>query len=101
MHAFTMRQPPIGAAELTTNITMSSSSSSVGSPQSTSTFYDVIASAKREAFRGGVAGASAQVINVFSLMWLRTTMNYQYRYGGNMKAALNTLYKDGTHRLFQ
>jgi hypothetical protein len=34
------------------------------------------------AFRGGTAGATAMVLQVGSLMWLRTTMNYQYRHGG-------------------
>merc|ERR1711988_331590 len=28
-------------------------------------------------------------------MWLRTTMNYQYRYGGTAKNALTTLYAQG------
>merc|ERR1712072_1657372 len=30
-----------------------------------------------------------------TLMWLRTTMNYQYRYGTNTSVALKSLYKDG------
>ena len=28
-------------------------------------------------------------------MWLRTTMNYQYRYGTGTKEAMSTLYKQG------
>lgn len=47
------------------------------------------------AFYGGVAGASAMVLQVSSLMWLRTTMNYQYRYGLSTREALATLYAQG------
>lgn len=61
----------------------------------TQTVYEILMQAKSQAFRGGIAGASAQTINVFALMWLRTTMNYQYRYGGNLSNALSTLYKEG------
>lgn len=32
---------------------------------------------------------------VLSLMWLRTSMNYQYRYGGTLQSSLSTLYADG------
>ena len=28
-------------------------------------------------------------------MWLRTTMNYQYRYGTGTREAMSTLYKQG------
>lgn len=34
-------------------------------------------------------------IQVVSLMWLRTTMNYQYRYGTSTREAMRALYKDG------
>lgn len=32
---------------------------------------------------------------VLSLMWLRTTVNYEYRYGGGMMNALRTLWAEG------
>jgi len=35
--------------------------------------------ASKKALGGGKAGASAAVVQVFSLMWLRTSMNYQVR----------------------
>jgi hypothetical protein len=47
------------------------------------------------ALGGGLSGAAAMVIQVGSLMWMRTTMNYQYRYGTNTTTALKTLYNDG------
>ncbi len=38
---------------------------------------------------------AAMGIQVLSLMWLRTTVNYQYRHGSSMTTAFKTLYKDG------
>jgi len=35
------------------------------------------------------------VINVSTLMWMRTTVNYQYRYGMSTGQALSALYNDG------
>ena len=37
---------------------------------------------------------------VLSLMWLRTTMNYQYRHGTTTSVAIKNLYKDGGIRRF-
>ena len=34
-------------------------------------------------------------INVCSLMWIRTTINYQYRYGTSTSQAMKALYNDG------
>jgi hypothetical protein len=47
------------------------------------------------ALGGGAAGATAMVLQVTTLMWLRTTMNYQYRYGTSTLEALKSLYKEG------
>jgi len=44
---------------------------------------------------GGVPGAMAMAIQVLALMWLRTTMNYQYRHGTTTVEAMKTLYKQG------
>jgi hypothetical protein len=52
------------------------------------------------ALGGGIAGSAAMVIQVSSLMWLRTTMNYQYRYGKSTKEALSKLYSEGGIRRF-
>eukprot|EP00306_Pavlova_sp_CCMP459_P007248 CAMPEP_0185160474 /NCGR_PEP_ID=MMETSP1139-20130426/3662_1 /TAXON_ID=298111 /ORGANISM="Pavlova sp., Strain CCMP459" /LENGTH=311 /DNA_ID=CAMNT_0027725679 /DNA_START=50 /DNA_END=985 /DNA_ORIENTATION=+ len=56
---------------------------------------EILDKAAKSAFRGGMAGAAAMGINVCTLMWMRTTINYQYRYGGSMFGALSTLYKEG------
>jgi Mitochondrial carrier protein len=62
----------------------------------------VFAKAGKKALGGGKAGASAAVVQVLCLMWLRTTMNYQYRYGGNLSTALGTLWEQGgVARLYQ
>ena len=34
-----------------------------------------------KSFDRGISGFCAMGVQVTSLMWLRTTMNYQYRYG--------------------
>ena len=41
----------------------------------------IIEKAAKKALSGGKAGAAAAVVQVLSLMWLRTSMNYQYRFG--------------------
>lgn len=40
------------------------------------------ASIFKTAIKSGTAGASAMTIQVLSLMWMRTTMNYQFKNGG-------------------
>ena len=58
-------------------------------------FGEVMKKASQKAFRGGVAGFAAGVIQVGTFMWMRTTMNYQYANGGTLGNALKTLYKEG------
>mmetsp|Transcript_51291 Transcript_51291/g.59299 ORF Transcript_51291/g.59299 Transcript_51291/m.59299 type:complete len:431 (+) Transcript_51291:85-1377(+) len=55
-----------------------------------------------KAIGGGKAGASAAVVQVMSLMWLRTSMNRQYRYGGDLVSSLKELWNEGgIPRLYQ
>eukprot|EP00242_Pyramimonas_sp_CCMP2087_P005986 CAMPEP_0198225024 /NCGR_PEP_ID=MMETSP1445-20131203/99367_1 /TAXON_ID=36898 /ORGANISM="Pyramimonas sp., Strain CCMP2087" /LENGTH=390 /DNA_ID=CAMNT_0043904399 /DNA_START=248 /DNA_END=1420 /DNA_ORIENTATION=+ len=58
-------------------------------------FSAVFQQALNRAFKGGVAGFSAGVLQVGIFMWLRTSMNYQYANGGNLQSSLSTLYKQG------
>ncbi|GAA6029336.1 hypothetical protein JCM8097_003625 [Rhodosporidiobolus ruineniae] len=51
--------------------------------------------ALRKAAGGGVAGALAMVVQVLTLMPLRTVMNYQYRYGTTTTEASRKLYEEG------
>lgn len=55
----------------------------------------VLNRAAGRALGGGLPGAIAMGVNVLSLMWLRTTINYQYRYGTSTASALKTLYSEG------
>lgn len=59
------------------------------------TAREVLDKAAKSAVRGGTAGACAMGANVFALMWMRTTINYQYRNGTTFPTALKTLYADG------
>jgi hypothetical protein len=59
------------------------------------TFDEIMDKAKSRAFRGGLAGMGAGAIQVLSLMWLRTTMNYQYRHGTTTGHAFRHLYREG------
>jgi len=62
----------------------------------------ILRTAGKKALGGGKAGAAAAVVQVFSLMWLRTSMNYQYRYGGDLGSSLKTLWEQGgIPRLYQ
>lgn len=42
---------------------------------------EILNKAVKRALGGGTAGAIAMGLNVVTLMWLRTTINYQYRNG--------------------
>lgn len=42
--------------------------------------------------KSGTAGATAMFIQVMSLMWMRTTMNYQFKNGGSFLQTLRKLY---------
>ncbi|CAN0436297.1 unnamed protein product, partial [Ectocarpus sp. 12 AP-2014] len=44
---------------------------------------------------GGIPGAVAGLLQVVTLMWLRTIVNYQCRYGTSIVAAASELYRQG------
>jgi hypothetical protein len=48
-----------------------------------------------KAAKSGTAGATAMAIQVGSLMWMRTTMNYQFKNGGGFLPTLKILYQEG------
>ncbi|KAI9142445.1 mitochondrial carrier domain-containing protein [Paraphysoderma sedebokerense] len=58
-------------------------------------FKAVLEKAAQRSLGGGLSGAAAMGIQVFSLMWLRTTVNYQYKNGTSTTTALRTLYAQG------
>mmetsp|Transcript_19442 Transcript_19442/g.28076 ORF Transcript_19442/g.28076 Transcript_19442/m.28076 type:complete len:181 (+) Transcript_19442:232-774(+) len=63
--------------------------------QTPPTFKEVMQKASKSAIRGGTAGAAAMGANVACLMWMRTTINYQYRNGTTFPTALRAIYADG------
>ena len=64
-------------------------------PMESKTFLRTLTLAKQKALAGGISGFVAGVIQVLTLMWLRTTVNYQYRYGLSMTTAIRELYRQG------
>ena len=55
----------------------------------------ILLKAAQSAFRGGLAGAIAMMLQVVLLMWLRTVINWQYRNGGSIIEAFTALYNEG------
>jgi hypothetical protein len=60
----------------------------------------VLSNALHRALSGGISGSIAMTLQVVTLMWLRTTMNYQYRYGKSMSQSFKILYAEGGVRRF-
>lgn len=54
-----------------------------------------LGTALKKALGGGLSGAAAMVLQVLTLMPLRTVMNYQYRYGTTTTEAIKILNADG------
>ena len=63
-------------------------------------FQNILSESANKAMKGGIAGASAMVLQVGTLMWLRTTINYQYRHGVSTSLAFKNLYREGGIRRF-
>uniref|UniRef100_A0A7S0VUZ8 ADP,ATP carrier protein n=1 Tax=Hemiselmis tepida TaxID=464990 RepID=A0A7S0VUZ8_9CRYP len=58
--------------------------------------------ASQKGFRVGVAGAAAMSVQVVMFMWMRTIINYQYRYGGGTAHVFMLLWREGgVFRLYQ
>ena len=64
-------------------------------PVPVETTSEKLTKAFTRAAQGGIAGASAMAIQVCTLMWIRTTVNYQYRYGMTTTGAFKHLWGDG------
>jgi len=64
-------------------------------PKTPPTFGEIVDKASKKALSGGLAGMGAQAINVLTMMWMRTIMNYQYRYGGTMTEVTRKLLAEG------
>merc|ERR1719478_1952238 len=64
-------------------------------PKAPPAMSEILTKASKKALSGGLAGMGAQAINVCTLMWMRTIMNYQYRYGGELVPTVRKLYAEG------
>jgi len=60
----------------------------------------IIKDAVQRGLVGGTSGAMAMTIQVSTLMWMRTTMNYQYRFGTSTTEAMKHLWREGKIRRF-
>jgi hypothetical protein len=80
---------------VTTKAATTSSTSGAKTEDKQLSFREIMDKSAKSAVRGGTAGAIAMGANVAALMWLRTTVNYQYRSGVSFPVALRTLYADG------
>ncbi|CAD7923687.1 unnamed protein product [Amoebophrya sp. A120] len=74
---------------------MSSSPSEVKPKPPPKPMSEILENAGKRALGGGLAGSAAMVVQVTTLMWIRTIMNYQYRYGMSLRQASSTLYAEG------
>jgi len=63
--------------------------------QKTMTLNQILIKAGRKGLGGGIPGALAGIVQVVTLMWLRTIINYQCRYGTTFRQALVTLLREG------
>jgi hypothetical protein len=92
------------SASITQQPSTSFTAASASEPSTTTStrppLRDTLAAAGRRALGGGVPGAAAMAVQVLTLMWLRTTVNYQYAKGMGTRAALSALYKEGGVRRF-
>jgi len=86
---------PLNGASSSSSSSLASSSAKFRLPGQEAPLADILQQAAIRSLGGGLAGASAMVFQVTSLMWLRTTMNYQYRYGMSTREAMTTLYREG------
>lgn len=59
------------------------------------TLNQILIKAGKRGLGGGLPGAVAGAVQVITLMWLRTIINYQCRYGTTSRQAFVTLLNDG------
>ena len=64
------------------------------------TLNEILVKAGKRGLGGGLPGAIAGIVQVTTLMWLRTIINYQSRYGASFRQAVVVLFRDGGIRRF-
>jgi len=66
----------------------------VGSSNPNNSSNIILEKALNRSLNAGIAGYSAMIFQVSSMMWLRTTMNYQFKNGGSTLDTIKLLYKE-------
>lgn len=56
------------------------------------TFHEIFIKACQKGLGGGISGAIAGIIQVITLMWIRTIINYQCRYGTSYNYLSSTIW---------
>jgi len=87
-------------ASLTLAAVSASTAPAASSKKAKKNVADILKHAGAKALSGGIPGMVAMALQVFTLMWMRTTINYQYRYGTSTMEAMRTLYAQGGIRRF-
>mmetsp|Transcript_1755 Transcript_1755/g.2539 ORF Transcript_1755/g.2539 Transcript_1755/m.2539 type:complete len:328 (-) Transcript_1755:166-1149(-) len=83
-------------SKLVPTITRNNKNNNATTNDTTNATWDqILVKAAKRGLGGGLPGAAAGVVQVISLMWLRTIINYQTRYGTSLKRAITMLYNDG------
>lgn len=52
------------------------------------------------ALSSGKSGGKSMLVQVHTMMWMHTIMNYQYRHGGKIRETMKLLYAEGGFRRF-
>lgn len=92
-------QEPSSVGSRTLQIRSGATTKSNGAATSASTenmtLAEILAKAAKKGVGGGIPGFVAGVIQVITLMWLRTIVNYQSRYGTSFRETLLVLFNEG------
>ena len=65
------------------------------SARASGSLQEILLRAAKKGLGGGIPGALAGIVQVVTLMWLRTIINYQSRYGASFGQAMQILLNEG------
>jgi len=91
----TMGQPTVQSMRKSASGIFRRSAAPMPQPPPQASFSEILKKAGKSGIGGGIPGFVAGIVQVLTLMWLRTVMNYQCRYGATFPQALRILYNEG------
>jgi hypothetical protein len=91
----TTGQPTVQSMRKSASGIFRRSAAPVPQPPPQASFSEILKKAGKSGIGGGIPGFVAGIVQVITLMWLRTVMNYQCRYGATFPQALRILYNEG------